>query len=208
MQVSYTRGNPLLGSDDHARSSHVHQTTASVEQRVDAIQAALDERGMKPGEFIEEFTHLAEEQWVPENGARVVAKAWTDPAFRAAPARQRPRRGRRARPHDAGASPPSGGAGEHADGAERHLLHAVLVHRLHDHRPAAGLVQGPGVPRARRSPVAHRAEGNGPRPAAGGRDPRVGHDRGHALHGAAGAAAATPTAGPRRSSPGSSRGLR
>ena len=28
---------------------HVQQNTASVEQRVDAIQAALDERGMKPG---------------------------------------------------------------------------------------------------------------------------------------------------------------
>lgn len=62
--------------------SHVQQTTASVEQRVDAIQAAFDERGMKPGEFVEEFRHLAEEEWVPENGARVVAKAWTDPDFR------------------------------------------------------------------------------------------------------------------------------
>lgn len=62
--------------------SHVQPTTASVEQRVDAIQAAFDERGMKPGEFVEEFRHLAEEEWVPENGARVVAKAWTDPAFR------------------------------------------------------------------------------------------------------------------------------
>lgn len=62
--------------------SHVPQTTASVEQRVDAIQAAFDERGMKPGAFVEEFRHLAEEEWVPENGARVVAKAWTDPAFR------------------------------------------------------------------------------------------------------------------------------
>ena len=29
---------------------------------------------------------------MPENGARVVAKAWTDPAFRAAAARRRPRR--------------------------------------------------------------------------------------------------------------------
>lgn len=37
---------------------------------------------MKPREFIEEFRHLAEEQWVPQNGARVVAKAWTDAAFR------------------------------------------------------------------------------------------------------------------------------
>lgn len=58
------------------------QLTATVEQRVDAIQAAFEERGMKPGEFIEEFEHLAEEQWVPQNGARVVAKAWTDPAFK------------------------------------------------------------------------------------------------------------------------------
>ena len=62
--------------------SHVHKTNASVEQRVDAIQAAFDERGMKPGEFIEEFRRLAEEQWVPKNGARVVAKAWIDLAFR------------------------------------------------------------------------------------------------------------------------------
>ena len=62
--------------------SHAHTTIASVEQRVDAVEAALHERGMKPGEFIDEFEHLAEEQWVPRNGARVVAKAWTDPAYR------------------------------------------------------------------------------------------------------------------------------
>ena len=62
--------------------SHVKHDTASVEQRVDAIQAAFEERGMKPAEFVEEFRHLAEEKWLPENGARVVAKAWTDPAFK------------------------------------------------------------------------------------------------------------------------------
>jgi len=60
----------------------VVQETASVEQRVDAIQAALDERGMKATEAVEELTHLAQEAWVPQNGARVVAKAWSDPAFR------------------------------------------------------------------------------------------------------------------------------
>ena len=37
---------------------------------------------MEPANFIREFKHLAEEEWVPQNGARVVAKAWTDPAFR------------------------------------------------------------------------------------------------------------------------------
>ena len=60
----------------------VVQRTASVEQRVDAIQAALDERGMKATEAVEELKRLAEEQWVPQNGARVVARAWVDPAFR------------------------------------------------------------------------------------------------------------------------------
>ena len=55
---------------------------ASIEQRVDAIQDALHERGMEPASFIAEFEHLAQEEWVPRNGARVVAKAWTDPAFR------------------------------------------------------------------------------------------------------------------------------
>ena len=61
----------------------VIQRTASVEHRVDAIQAALDERGMKATEAVEELSNLAEEQWVPRNGARVVARAWVDPAFRA-----------------------------------------------------------------------------------------------------------------------------
>lgn len=61
---------------------HVRRSIASVEKRVDAIEAAFDERGMKPSEFIKEFEHLAEGRWIPDNGARVVAKAWTDPSFR------------------------------------------------------------------------------------------------------------------------------
>jgi nitrile hydratase len=56
--------------------------TASIERRVDAVQAAMEERGMKAGEFIEDFKQVLEEDWAPKNGARVVAKAWTDPAFR------------------------------------------------------------------------------------------------------------------------------
>lgn len=61
---------------------HPQQRTATVEQRVDAIQSVLEERGMKPAEFIEQARHLVEEQWLPHNGARVVAKAWTDADFR------------------------------------------------------------------------------------------------------------------------------
>ena len=63
-------------------TDRVIQRTATVEERVDAIQAALDERGLKASEAVEELGHLATEKWIPENGARVVARAWVDPAFR------------------------------------------------------------------------------------------------------------------------------
>ena len=55
----------------------------TMEQRVDAIQVLLDERGLKATEAVEELSHLAQEQWIPQNGARVVARAWVDAAFRA-----------------------------------------------------------------------------------------------------------------------------
>ena len=62
--------------------SPAHPNIASVEQRVAAVEAAFDERGLAPGEVIAEFQHTVDEQWVPQNGARVVAKAWSDPEFR------------------------------------------------------------------------------------------------------------------------------
>ena len=65
-----------------SEQGYPQQRTASVEQRVDAIQSVLEEQGMNPGEFIKQANHLVEEQWVPHNGARVVAKAWTDADFR------------------------------------------------------------------------------------------------------------------------------
>lgn len=59
-----------------------HPNIASVERRVDAIQEVFEVRGFKPREAIERGEHLTEETWIPDNGARVVAKAWTDPAFK------------------------------------------------------------------------------------------------------------------------------
>jgi nitrile hydratase len=56
--------------------------TASVEERVDAIQAALDAKGLKASEAVEELSHKAQEEWIPRNGARIVARAWVDPEFR------------------------------------------------------------------------------------------------------------------------------
>lgn len=59
----------------------VIRRTATVEERFDAIAGALEERGIKAPDDPEQLRHMAEEKWA-EGGARVVAKAWVDPAFR------------------------------------------------------------------------------------------------------------------------------
>jgi nitrile hydratase subunit alpha len=58
-----------------------HSAVAPIEKRVDAVESAL--AGLGAAEFVVEATKTAEERWVPENGARIVARAWCDPAFRA-----------------------------------------------------------------------------------------------------------------------------
>ncbi len=69
-----------MSTSKHDRIVH---RTAHIEQRVAAIESALADRGMKVADAINELGHLAQEQWIPQNGARVVARAWVDPAFRA-----------------------------------------------------------------------------------------------------------------------------
>jgi|KBSMisStandDraft_5_1062788.scaffolds.fasta_scaffold18768_5 nitrile hydratase len=58
-------------------------SVAPIERRVDAVEAVLATHGHRPSEFVVEATKTADERWVPENGARIVARAWTDPAYRA-----------------------------------------------------------------------------------------------------------------------------
>ena len=65
-----------------ADGTHTPSKAAPVEQRVAAIESLFEERGMEPAQFVKNFTNVVEEQWVPENGARVVARAWSDPAFK------------------------------------------------------------------------------------------------------------------------------
>ena len=65
-----------------AESMHVQPSAASVERRVAAIDAAFEARNLKPSGAVEQLEHAADEVWVPRNGARVVARAWTDPAYR------------------------------------------------------------------------------------------------------------------------------
>ena len=61
----------------------IQRTTAPVEARVEAIEAALTDRGLTDAKGVEELEHKLQDEWIPRNGARVVARAWVDPAFRA-----------------------------------------------------------------------------------------------------------------------------
>ena len=54
---------------------------ASVEARTEAVASALVANGRLSADELAHFIHMAED-WRPENGAQVVARAWTDPAFR------------------------------------------------------------------------------------------------------------------------------
>ena len=44
--------------------------------------AALDAKGLKASEGVEDLAHKAQEEWIPRNGARMVARAWVDPEYR------------------------------------------------------------------------------------------------------------------------------
>jgi nitrile hydratase len=55
---------------------------ASIEQRVAATKEALIDAGRITEADLDQFAHMAQD-WRPENGAKVVARAWTDPDFRA-----------------------------------------------------------------------------------------------------------------------------
>ena len=55
---------------------------AAIEQRVAATKEALIDAGRITEADLEHFAHMAQD-WRPENGAKVVARAWTDPDFRA-----------------------------------------------------------------------------------------------------------------------------
>ena len=50
--------------------------------RAAALKEVFAEKGLLPDGFVEDFTRHAEENWISRNGARMVARAWTDAAFR------------------------------------------------------------------------------------------------------------------------------
>lgn len=51
--------------------------------RAEALKSALQDKGLLPRDVFEGLVHTAEDEWSPQNGARVVARAWSDPAYKA-----------------------------------------------------------------------------------------------------------------------------
>jgi nitrile hydratase len=52
-------------------------------QRAFALKAVMQRKNLIPDGFIEGLTDLFVNQFTPDNGARVVVRAWTDPDYRA-----------------------------------------------------------------------------------------------------------------------------
>ena len=63
--------------------AHHPAEMSPIERRVAALEELLTERGLVRDGFIEEVTRRYESDIGPMNGARVVARAWVDPDFKA-----------------------------------------------------------------------------------------------------------------------------
>jgi nitrile hydratase subunit alpha len=69
---------------DHDHDDHHHPTSPSpIERRAAALEELLTEKGLVPERFIEDVNRIYENDIGPMNGARAVARAWVDPAYKA-----------------------------------------------------------------------------------------------------------------------------
>ena len=55
---------------------------ASIENRVDALFVLTRDLGLVTDQTVTDYEDALMHDWLPENGARIVARAWTDPAFK------------------------------------------------------------------------------------------------------------------------------
>jgi nitrile hydratase len=63
--------------------SNARRTPEEIAARVKALESMLIERGLLTTEMVDRYAEIYENEVGPQLGARVVAKAWTDPEFKA-----------------------------------------------------------------------------------------------------------------------------
>src|SRR3954470_4712125 len=69
------------GGDGHHHHDHDHSELSQIELRVKALESILVEKGYVDPAAIDAIVETYETRIGPRNGARVVAKAWSDPAY-------------------------------------------------------------------------------------------------------------------------------
>lgn len=73
----HDHGHGSAGGDDHG-----HDHDDAIALRVEAIESLLVDKGLVDPAVIDEVIRYYEQDVGPLNGAKVVARAWTDPVFR------------------------------------------------------------------------------------------------------------------------------
>jgi hypothetical protein len=76
-------GATVASHDPAHAAEHVHQQVPSdTVLRVKSLESLLVEKGLVDRAAIDAIVDVYENKVGPRNGARVVARAWTDPAFK------------------------------------------------------------------------------------------------------------------------------
>lgn len=57
--------------------------TRHMPTRVDAVESLVEARGLLAPTTIADYEHFLDEKWLPMNGGRLAARAWTEPDFKA-----------------------------------------------------------------------------------------------------------------------------
>jgi len=79
----HEHGHDHLHEHDHEHDGHHHPRPASeAELRTRALEALLVSKGLVSTDAIDAVIDLYVNDVGPQNGARVVARAWADPVFR------------------------------------------------------------------------------------------------------------------------------
>ena len=155
--------------------------TSPIEDRVAALESLLTEKGIIDPSTLDDIVAYYENELGPMNGAKVVARAWVDPDYRDATARERHGRD----PRSSGFGGPEGdnivvvANTPSVHNVDR--VHAVLVLPVAGARSAATLVQVAALPRSHGARAACAAARDGlldrtttSRSACGTRPPRCG----------------------------------
>ena len=123
---------------------------APIEARVAAIESVLVEKGILDTDALDQIVQHFEDNLGPMNGAKVVARAWSDPAYK-----ERLLADGTAAIGDLGFQGPQGEfmvvVENTPDGPQPRGVHAVLLLPVADAGAAAEVVQGAGLPLAGRA---------------------------------------------------------